>query len=1076
MKSVLIVWLTAASLLLSGESRAQDRTVEGVVTSQEDNAPLPGVNVVIKGTTDGTTTDAEGRYSLVVPSPESVLVFSFIGLKSQEVVVGNLSAIDVQMAQDMTQLSEVVVVGYATTTQQAFTGTAKVVSSDNIERKSVSNVSKALAGEVPGLQVINNSGQPGTEATIRIRGFGSVNGNRNPLFVVDGVPFSGSLNSINPADIESTTVLKDAAATAIYGSRGANGVIIINTRTGKGQDSFVEVDGQFGTNMSLLPRYDVVTSPEEYIGLSWEAMYNQGVTLGSADPVGYANTRLFSTSGISPNNNIWNVSSGSDLIDPATRTVKPGVARLYNPERWEDYGFQPSSRNEVNIKFGGSDTKTNYYTSIGYLNDVGYSVNSDFQRLSARFNLNHEVKKWLNTSVNFGYAKTKRNRGGQSEDSGSIFWFVDNIPPIYPLFRRDTEGNRIEDPIFGGYQYDYGDTGRKFGSLTNAIADATYDVQRDDRNELNGASSINFNILEGLAFENRLGLQYFNNKYVNRGNKYYGGSASQNGSIYNRRTEMVNYNLLNLLRYNKTFGNHNLDLIAAHEATELSQDLMDVSAFNLVDPDLEDFNNAVVSNPINSYTESYSLESYFAQASYDFNRTYFVSASIRRDGSSRFVKDKWGNFGSIGAGWLISNESFMDNQNIFSSLKLKASYGLIGDQEGVGYYPGYDLYNVDNLNDGPAFSFDTKGNPDLTWETSRMFQTGLEFSVGKYLDGAVDYYIKNTTDLIFDRRVGPSLGYALLKVNDGALRNQGLEFDLAGHILRGRDLYLDLTVNGEMFNNTITRMPIDPSTGKEKILDPQGRFGWGVDHSIFDYYIREFAGVDPEDGRSTWTVYYQDLDGDGQLDAGSGPTAEQVTSLEQFLADNPDKEGSLIKTTTKTYQYATQFYVGKSAIPKVRGAFNLSGGFKGLELSIQMLYSLGGYAYDEAYSVLMGNGLIGGNNWHTDIRKRWQQAGDITDVPRLSNNRDANVSSTSTRFLTKADYLILNNVRLGYDIPARLVSKIGMKNASVWVSGDNLWLKSRRAGFNPSTHEAGTTSMYRYSPLSTLSAGVKVKF
>ncbi|MGC1240053.1 MAG: SusC/RagA family TonB-linked outer membrane protein, partial [Chryseosolibacter sp.] len=1047
------------------------RTVTGVVTSSEDGTPLPGVNVVIQGTTEGTSTDADGRFSLNVPSSESVLVFSFIGLQSQEVTVGNRSTVDIQMTVDLTQLSEVVVVGYSTTTQQAFTGTAKVVSSENLARKNVSNVSRALAGEVAGLQVINTSGQPGTEATIRIRGFGSVNGNRNPLFVVDGVPFSGSLNSINPADIESTTVLKDAAATAIYGSRGANGVIIITTRSGKGKDSFVEVDGQFGTNMALLPRYDVLTSPEEFIGLSWEAMHNQGVTLGQADPVAYANATLFSNSGISTNNNIWNVANGGELIDPATRTVRSGVTRLYNPERWEDYAFQNAARNEVNVKFGGSDEKTNFYTSLGYLGDKGYSINSDFNRLSGRLNLNHEVKKWLNTSFSLNYAKTERNRGGQSEDSGSIFWFVDNMPPIYPLFMRDAEGNKIPDPVFGGDRYDYGETGRKFGSLTNSIADATFDTQRHDRNELNGAAAINFNIVDGLTFENRLGLQYYNNKYVIRNNKFYGSSATQKGSIYNQRTEMSSYNLLNLLRYNRTFGDHGLEVIAAHEATEWKSDVMDVSAFSLVENGLEDFNNAVVSNPIDSYTESYSLESYFAQVSYDFNKTYFLSLSARRDGSSRFVKERWGNFGSIGAGWLLSNESFMQTQNIFSSLKLKASYGLIGEQDGIGFYPGYDVYQVDNLNDAPAFSFKTKGNPDLTWETSRMFQTGLEFSIGEYVDGTVDYYVKNTTDLIFDRRVGPSIGYALIRVNDGELRNKGLEFDLTGHIIKKSSLYLDLSVNGEIFKNEITTMPIDPATGNEKFLDVQGRFGWGVGHSIFDFYMREFAGVDPQDGKSTWTLYYNDVNGDGQPNTG-----ENVTSLHQYLSENPDKEGTLIKTTTKTYQSATQLYVGKSAIPKVRGAVNLATGFKGLELSIQMLYSFGGYAYDEAYSVLMGNGLIGGNNWHTDIRNRWQQAGDVTDVPRVSNSRDANVSSTSTRFLTKADYMVLNNVRLGYNLPSKLISGAKMTAASVWVSGDNLWLKSERTGFNPSTDEAGTNTMYRYNPLSTFSAGLRVTF
>jgi TonB-linked SusC/RagA family outer membrane protein len=898
-----------------------------------------------------------------------------------------------------------------------------------------------------------------------------VNGNRDPLYVVDGVPFTGNLNSINPADVESTTVLKDAAATAIYGSRGANGVILINTRNGRGKDSFIEVDGQSGSNFSLLPRYDVIRSPEQYIGLSWEGLYNQGVALGNANPEAYANARLFSTAGIDPDYNMWNVANGGELIDPATRTVRPGVTRRYNPENWEDHAFQASSRNEVNVKFGGSNEKTHYYSSFGYLKDVGYSINSDFQRFSGRLNLTHEVKKWLNTSVNFGYAKTKTNRGGQSDDSGSIFWFVDNNPSIYPLYMKDAEGKDIEDPIFGGPRFDYGEAGRKFGSLTNAIADATYDTQRDDRNELNGAASVNINITNGLSFENRLGLQYYNNKYVNRGNKYYGSSASQNGSIYNERSEMFSYNLLNLLRYNKTFGEHSFEVLAAHEATEYSLDYMQVSAFNLVDPNSEDFNNAVVSNPIDSYREEYSLESFFAQVSYDFKKTYFISASARRDGSSRFVKDKWGNFGSIGASWLITNEPFMKNQNIVNSLKLKASYGLIGEQAGIGYYPGYDLYNVDNLNNGPAFSFEVKGNPNLTWETSRMFQTGVEFSVGTFLTGAIDYYVKNTTDLIFDRRVGPSIGYALIKVNGGELRNQGLEFDLTGHILKTENAFINLTVNGEILKNKITHMPIDPATGREKLIDPQGNYGWGAGRSIFDFYMREWAGVDSNDGRGTWTVYYQDLNADGQFNTG-----EQITSLPTFLDANPDLEGSIKKSTTKTYSQATQMYIGKSAIPKVRGAINLSGGFKGIELSVQMLYSIGGYAYDGAYAGLMSNGLIGGNNWHTDIANRWQQPGDVTDVPRISNNQDANVGSVSSRFVTKASYLVLNNVRLGYNIPSSILGSLKINTASIWVSGDNLWLKSKRDGFNPSTAEAGSSDTYRYSPLSTISAGLKVKF
>lgn len=1067
-------------VFLASAAMAQDRTVTGAVTDKSDNKPLPGVTVRIKGSRIGTQTNSDGKYSLTAPSSATELEFSYVGYVIQTVAISDV--VNVSLAGDATALSEVVVVGYGTTTQQAFTGSAKVVSSTQLEKKRVSNVTQALAGEVAGVRVVNTSGQPGTVATVRIRGIGSVSGNRDPLYVVDGVPFSGGLNSINVADIESTTVLKDAAATAIYGSRGSNGVVVITTKTGKGKESFIDVDANFGTNMSLIPRYDVIKSPEQFIALAWEGLYNQGLGLAtpSADPAAYASNRLFgpTAGGLNATTNIWN-STGANLIDPATRQVRAGVTRKYDPENWEDYAFQSSNRSEINVRLGGSANKTNYYTSLGYLNDIGYSIKSDYKRLTGRVNLTHEVKPWLNGGMNLSFTNSKRNRGGQTEDSGSVFWFVDNIPPIYPLFLRDAAGVKVPDTFFGGDQYDYGTTGRRFGSLTNSIADAKYDTFRDDRNEVNGNVSLNANIIEGLTFENTFGLQYYNNKNVNRNNKFYGSAASQNGAIYLENTELTSINLLNLLRYKKTFGDHNLQVLAAHEITKYKLNYIDASRYNLVLNGSEDINNGTVTNPSYSYTDAYGLESYFGQATYDYKNKYFLSASLRTDGSSRFLNDKWGTFGSVGAAWLISSEDFMANQTIFSSLKLKASYGLIGDQAGVGFYPGYNLLNIDNVGDQPGLSINTIGNPDLTWETSKMFQTGVEFNIGKYITAAVDYYSKNTDDLIFNRGVGPSSGFANIRVNGGKLRNQGLEFDVVGHILKGEGFYLDLGVNGEMFSNKLTAMPIDPSTGQQKPLDPQGNYAYSAGHSIYDFYVRKYIGVDMADGKSQWETYFIDTNGNGVPDGGliENLAGEYIGSLSSYLAANPDKAGQLVKTTTKTYQNATQQYDGRSAIPDVRGAINLNGGFKGFDLSIQMIYSLGGYAYDGAYATLMGNGLVANNNWHKDILDRWQSPAQPGNgiVPRISNNQDANVSSSSSRFITKADYFSLNNVRLGYTIPANITSKFGVAGLNVWVSGDNLYFTSKREGFNPSTSEPGSTNTYRYSPLSTISAGLRVK-
>jgi TonB-linked SusC/RagA family outer membrane protein len=1060
-----ILLLLSGVLLLSAQLLAQTRTISGKITDGQAS-PIPNVSVIVKGTSVGTTTDESGAYTLNVPNNAKTLVFSAVGMGTQEISIGSRTDVSITLLPAGQSMQEVVVVGYSKTTKEAFTGSAVQVTGSRLNNKAVNNVSQALAGEVAGVRVINTSGQPGSVATVRIRGLGSVNGNRDPLYVVDGVPFTGNLNAINSADIETITVLKDATATAIYGARGANGVVIVTTRTGRGK-GFVEVDGRFGVNKSIIPRYDVIRDPEQYIGLAWEGLYNQGDPNGViTDRAQYANQALFSGEYIGSAYNMWKVNNVSELIDPATKQVRPGVQRKYNPENWEDHAFQSSNRSEVNVKLGGGDSKTNYYTSLGYLNDVGYSINTDFKRLTGRLNLTHEVKKWLIGSVNMNYANSKSTNNGQESNSNSVFWFVDNLPSFYPLFLRDEDGNFVPDPIYGGNQYDYGVDGRGFGAFTNSIADAWYNQNRFNKNELSGNASITIKFTDWLSLENRYGVQYYNNQRREFTNKFYGSAASQKGSVYHVGAEM-----LNLLRFNKHFGDHGLEVLAAHESTDWRLMTEQNFKYNLVSNDQNDLNNALVQTPTAGFTERYKLESYFGQVNYDFNNTYLLSGSFRRDGSSRFVKDKWGNFGSIGAGWVMSNEAFLKNLTWLNYLKVKASYGVMGEQAGIGYYPGFDLFNIDNLNDNPAFSFDSKGNPDLTWETSKMFQAGVEFRIKSFLTGSIDYYVKNTDNLLFDRRVGPSIGYALLKVNDGQLRNQGLEFDLTGHIIQKKDFYIDLSVNGEMMKNKLTKMPIDPVTGKEKPLDVQTRYGYSVGRSIFDFYLREYVGVDAADGRSTWTVYYNDANNNDVLDGG-----ESVGSLTQYLAENPDKAGVLKKTTTKNYATATQFFIGKNAIPKIRGAVNLTAGFKGFDLAVQMLYSLGGYSYDVAYAGLMDNGVAGSNNWHVDILNRWQKAGDVTDVPRLSNDLDQNVVSSSSRFVTKANYWILNNVRLGYTLPKSLAGKLFVDGASIFVSGDNLWLTSERKGFNPATAESGISDTYRYSPLSTLTVGLKVRF
>ncbi|TWI03357.1 TonB-linked SusC/RagA family outer membrane protein [Flavobacterium tiangeerense] len=1067
-------WIFSLLLALSMQfAFAQERTITGTVT--DASGPIPGVNVLIKGSKSGVQTTLDGSYSIKAKIGD-VLVFSFVGMNDKLLTVGASTTLNARLDTGVS-LEEVVVVGYRTVSTRSFTGSAKQIKAENIEKKSVSNISQALAGEVAGVRVINTSGQPGASATIRVRGIGSVNGNRAPLYVVDGIPYSGTLNSINPTDIASTTVLKDAEATAIYGSRGANGVILISTKAGKTNSSYIEVDTKIGVNFSLLPRYNTVRSPETYIQYAWESLKNQGTyvnNLSAANSITYANQSLFNPTngGINPTYNMWNVTDGAGLIDPTTGLVKAGVTRRYNPENWADFGFQNSIRQEANLTMAGGQGNTKYYSSIGYLNDQGYIANSSFDRITTRLNVTHQVKPWLSGNVNFGYTNSTTNNNGQSSDSGSVFWFVDNLPAIYPLFKRDASGAIIQDPIYGGGIYDYGET-RGFGGLTNAISDAIRSTNETKRNELNFNTSLDFKITNFLKFETKFGAQYYNNAYTNQENPFYGPSASQNGSVYKQNTELLNYNFQKLLRFNKVFGNHKIDALLAHENTNYENKVLTASKYNLLDPDGTELGNAVVSNPSDSFTDRFTLESFFGQLSYSLKDTYYLSGTVRRDGSSRFLNEKWGTFGAVGAGWVVSNEAFLQDSSWMKYLKLKASYGVIGDQGGASLYSGYDSYSINNLNDQISIGFNSKGNPDLTWETSNMFQTGVEFRLGKFLDVNVEYYNKVTDNLFFNRRVGPSVGYASIFVNDGALVNNGLEFDVTGHVLKGNDYFLDVTVNGEIIENKLTRMPIDPATNQQKIIDIDGIYGRAVGHSIFDFYLREWAGVDPTDGRAQWNAYYFDANANGARDAATEPF---ITSMEEYVKTNPNNVSGIAQTVTKTYAQAAVKYVGKTAVPKVRGALNLSSGFKSFDLSVQLLYSFGGYSYDGAYAGLMSTGQAGSNNWHEDIQARWQKPGDITNVPRLSNGNDANANSASTRFLTKADYISLNNVKLGYTLPKEIVSRIGLANLNFWVSGDNLWLKSERNGFNPSTSEAGSSDTYRYSPLSTVSFGARVKF
>ena len=1004
----------------------------------------------------------------------------------------------IMMQSNAHELDEVMVVAYGGATKRSFTGSATEIDGEQIALKNPTELSKALAGEVAGVQVMSTSGQPGTNASIRIRGLGSAYSSRSPLYVVDGIPFEADLSGIDPSDIASMTILKDATATALYGSRAANGVVLITTKKGEAGKTRVDAEVKYGANMRLIPQYDVIDSPERFTELTWESMKGYAQVAGGYDAqqaAAWASQNLFGggQAGIAPIYNMWKA-AGDQLIDPSTGRFNSGITRKYTPEKWDDYLFRTGQKFDASVKISGGTDKMTHYTSFSYLKDEGYYISSDYERFNVRNNMSNQIAPWLKATTSLSYAYMITNRPGQSDSNmNNGFQFVNGMPSIFPVFERDEEGNIVQDTNIGGNKYDYGMNAgyqRPFGAGINPAGALLLDEDEIKSHQFNGNASFEARFLKYFKLTANLGLQYLGQAENELTNPYYGDSAGK-GQIIKYQTNYLNFTANQILSWSQSFGKNNFDAFVAHESTNSTTAVSYGSKSKIVRPDNTEWSNGVVMDYMESYTYGYAIESYFGQLRYDWDNKYFLHGTIRADGSSRFSKgNKWGTFGSVGAAWAITNEEFMKNVKWLKNLKYKISWGVLGNQDFItspviaGYYPYTDLYQINNLNDNYTFSFVFKGNPNLTWERSSTFNTGIEFNIADILEGEVEYFHKKTTNMLFMKQVAPSLGYASYPVNDGALVNQGVEFSLTAHLLNKKDYKFDFRVNGGYYKNEMTKMPIDETTGKEKAIELSTYYGWAKGHSLYDFYMREYAGVDPQTGYALYNQYYNvKPNGDREL----------ITDMETYKSTNAINK--LEVEQTSDWSQATKKFVGKSAIPALQGGFGFDLYAKGFTLNATFSYGIGGYGFDYNYLALMHNGTAGSYNWHKDIEKRWQNPGDITDVPRLSmdygGGADATnyANATSTRFLTSRSYLNLSNIRLGYTFPRSITSKLKIGGLSVYVSGDNLFYLSSRKGYvptassgnsdtvnNDNNNDSGESGRSQYTPLSTIMGGIQVQF
>ena len=1093
-----LLFLAVLSLGLYAEKQ-----VSGVVVDAKGE-PVIGASIQAKGTTQGTISDYDGKFEMDVPESVKTLVVSFVGMATQEVAAGK--NIKVVMSENSEVIQEVVVTGYGTVSKGAYAGSAQAVKAEDIEKKNPSDVTKALAGEVAGVQVVTSSGQPGTVATIRIRGIGSISANSSPLYVVDGIPLdAGSVSSIDPGDIASTTILKDATATSLYGSRGANGVVLITTKKGSsnGDEGKIEVDVKAGANMRLLPMYDVIDSPEDYIVLCWQSLYNERrVCKGQPETqsVNYAKSHLFGSSGIPTIYNLWD-KAGNLLINPydAAGNVNPSfdksISRLdayKTMDSWYNTLFHNGLKLETTAKISGGNEKLNYYTSFGYLKDEGYYTASDFQRFNTRANINYQAKKWLKGGLNIQYSYASINNPVQDDDAANNgFLFVNEIPPIYPVYVRDANGNIAIDPKTGGKMYDYGDNGvenigqeggRPYSFGINPAGALQWDKQRTVRHQTAATAFLEFKLYEGLKFTVNAGVQYMNNRINSLTNKYYGDAAGV-GRIGNAQYNYLAFTSNQLLEYNKTFNEHTIRLMAGHEITYFNYNYQYGYKKKIVMDEYPELSNAVSMDAVEGFARTSTLESALATVTYDYDNRYLITANYRADGSSKFAKGhRWGHFGSVGGAWNFTNEHFMEGTEAADWLKngkLRLSWGVLGNQD-IGDMMFTDRYNVENVNGEKAYIWSYKGNPELTWERTSTVDLGLEFSIAKYLDAEFDFFYKKTDNMLFPRYVAPSLGYGGYYVNDAAMENHGIEFDLKGHLLDMRNIKLDLRVNGGYYRNKMLQMPIDGynEDGTEKRMVMSG--GMSVGHSTADYYMIHYEGVS-EKGEAAYTAYYDaNKGGFGHTSADlieDGKKGDNyIASVYEYKLKNPNAD---IQTTTVysgDYTYAGSNYVGKSYMPDLDGGFGLDFEAYGVTLSISCSYRIGGYGYDNMYALLMHSERIGKRNWHKDIRNAWTETNTNTNIPRLSNGADDGANAASDRFLTSNSFLSLNNINLGYKFPKKWIEKIKLTNLQVWVAADNLAIATARRGYNPMMSASGTNGYNDYSPLSTVMGGIKVQF
>ena len=1088
--------LTLAGLFLCVGLVLAQTKVTGTVVTYEDNEPIIGASIQVVGDKSvGAITDYNGNFAIDVPAGRKTLRITYIGMEPLEVAVSS-KPLRIQLRSDANNLDEVVVVAYGTQKKTSLTGSVQEVKSEAIEIRPVSSVASALEGTVSGVQVNSTYGSPGSDPSIRIRGVGTVNGSTSPLYVIDGVPYGGNISDLNPADIESMSVLKDAASAALYGNRASNGVILITTKKGKQGKLNVTLDIKQGTYSRGIKEYDRL-GISDWMNAQWQNLRNMRMSNIGEDA---ATAAAYATENI-VNDLLWmNPFNKADnaLFDSKGNFVSDAkLLGTYGEDLdWYDQAVRNGYRQEYNFNANGASDKADYLVSLGYLDENGYLKDSGYDRISARVAVNIQPKKWLKAGLNLnGTHQNYSNTNGNSDGSyTNAFMYARSISPIYPVHLHDaTTGNYILDGN-GQKQYDGGSYIAEDGNVI------TTRNQYPDRhliweNELNYDKTVR-NTLNGMAYADII-LPY-NFTFTVKGNLNvrhsengtYNSAVIGDGKGNNGRAKRVNYRYKNYtfqqqLHWSHEFGIHSLDALIGHENYYYTYDYTYLYKTNEVFAGKGYMTNFTEMTSIDEYNNNYRTESYLGRVRYGYDNRYNAEFSYRRDGSSRFAKDaRWGNFWSVGANWVISNEDFMKPYGWVNYLKLRADYGEVGNDAGAGYYGYMSLYEAEQNAMKGAYYISQLPNYDLKWETGQSWGIGVDARLFNRWNLSIEYFDKRNKDLLFDvynpLSAGGTSEYAesVVTKNMGTISNRGWEISTDVDVFKNKDWKINLSASATFVKNKVLSLP---EQNKDGIISGTKKIVEGKDR--YQFYTYTWRGIDTFNGQSVYDFddekYFFDwTDADGNV-IGTYGNKENGTEI------TGDNLAQVVVIDGKPYTYKASSYGKKdfhgSAMPDVYGSFGLNVSWKSLTLNALFTYQLGGKVMDYVYQDLMYPSK-NPSAFHVDIMKSWtaedataEHVIDANGTPRIDYFLSSDLNATSSRWLTSASYLILKNLSLSYQLPKSLIRKVDLEGIGLMVSCENLFTSTKRQGMNPQQTFDGTQYNYLVTPR-VFSVGLNVRF